>query len=163
MTRLHILASATGLALLATPLTALAKSADDAFLKKAVMGDTGEIAMGHMVEQKGATPAVRAFGAMLVRDHTPSRNKAEGLAKSMGVETPETLEPETQRTADRLSKLSGAAFDRQVRAAAIEDHKKDIAAYETEAKMGDPKTAAFARMTLPTLRKHLTAAEKLPS
>lgn len=163
MTRLSILASAaTALALGAAPIAAFAKPADDAFLKKAVMGDTGEIAMGHMIEQKGATPAVRTFGAMLVRDHTPSRAKAEALAKSMGVDTPETLEPDAQQSADQLSKLSGATFDRQMRAAAIEDHKKDIAAYEAEAKKGAPKTAAFARMTLPTLRKHLAAAEALP-
>ena len=43
----------------------------------------------------------------------------------------------------------------------IDDHKKDIAKYEKQASSGDPQTAALAKDTLPTLRKHLETAESL--
>jgi hypothetical protein len=44
--------------------------------------------------------------------------------------------------------------------ATIEDHKKDIAAYEKEAQ-GTGPVAEMAQQTLPTLKKHLAAAEAL--
>jgi putative membrane protein len=44
--------------------------------------------------------------------------------------------------------------------ATIEDHKKDIAAYEKEAQ-GTGPVAEMAQQTLPTLKKHLEAAQKL--
>ncbi|MBE7217867.1 MAG: DUF4142 domain-containing protein [Caulobacteraceae bacterium] len=67
-----------------------------------------------------------------------------------------------QSTTYRLSKLSSPAFDSAMRASAIEEHRKDIAARERETKSGFSRTAAFARSAIPTLRKHLVAAEALP-
>ena len=43
----------------------------------------------------------------------------------------------------------------------VEDHNKDIAKYEKQANAGDAKTAALAKDTLPTLRKHLGLAKAL--
>ncbi len=59
---------------------------------------------------------------------------------------------------DRLSKLSGDQFDNQFAQAMVADHKKDIRAYEKEAKSKGP-LADFAQQTLPTLQKHLETAE----
>jgi putative membrane protein len=43
----------------------------------------------------------------------------------------------------------------------IEDHTKDISKYEKQASSGDAQTAALAKKTLPTLRKHLETANAL--
>ncbi len=43
----------------------------------------------------------------------------------------------------------------------VEDHNKDIANYEKQASSGNGKTAALAKDTLPTLRKHLELAKGL--
>jgi hypothetical protein len=42
----------------------------------------------------------------------------------------------------------------------VADHKKDIKAYEKEAKKNDA-AGAYAKETLPTLKKHLETAQSL--
>ena len=66
---------------------------------------------------------------------------------------------EEQKRADKLSKLSGADFDRAYMKDMVEDHVKDVAMFEKEAKNGkDADVKAFADKTLPTLREHLQMA-----
>ena len=43
----------------------------------------------------------------------------------------------------------------------IEDHRKDIEKYEKQSDSPDAETADLATKTLPTLRKHLEAANAL--
>ncbi|MBV8684534.1 MAG: DUF4142 domain-containing protein [Caulobacteraceae bacterium] len=153
-------AAAAVVALAATP--ALAQPADDnTFIQKAVAGDTGEIQMGHMLEQKGGTAQVRHFGATLVQDHTLSRRKAEAAAKAMGASAPEQPDPDAVQAMSQLQSLSGAQLDTQAKQIAIQDHQKDIAMFEQEAKSGHGPAAAHARQSLPVLRKHLHMAEAL--
>lgn len=45
----------------------------------------------------------------------------------------------------------------------ISDHKKDVRKFEREAKKARGALAEYASETLPTLKKHLQAAEKLPN
>jgi len=71
------------------------------------------------------------------------------------------MTPDARVEYARLSHLRGRAFDREVRRSMIADHRKDIAAFEAQARGGDPRTARLARIQLPTLRKHLRIAESL--
>jgi len=59
---------------------------------------------------------------------------------------------------NKMAKLQGAAFDRNFKKEMLADHKKDIAAFQKEA---NDSAADFANETLPTLQKHLNAAQKL--
>jgi putative membrane protein len=65
--------------------------------------------------------------------------------------------------ARRMSKLSGDNFDREFAKMMVEDHKKDIRKFETEAKKKNDPVAGFANETLPTLRKRLEMAQSLAS
>jgi putative membrane protein len=69
-----------------------------------------------------------------------------------------------QATKDKLSKLSGADFDRQYMEMMVKDHVKDVKEFEeasTKAKDADVK--AWAAKTLPTLREHLQMARDVNS
>jgi putative membrane protein len=59
-----------------------------------------------------------------------------------------------------MAKLNGAAFDKAFAQHMVMDHKKDIAAYQKEAKKQDA-TGQYAKATLPTLQKHLQSAQSL--
>ena len=60
----------------------------------------------------------------------------------------------------KLAKLQGDKFDHEFAEYMVKDHRKDIAEYEKASRMtGD--VGQLARDTLPTLRKHLSEAEKL--
>ncbi len=57
---------------------------------------------------------------------------------------------------EKLSKLSGADFDKEYVAAMVADHEKDVAAFENVSKTAaDADVKAFATKTLPTLKMHL--------
>ncbi len=77
---------------------------------------------------------------------------------------------------NRLSKLSGPGFDREYINAMVDDHKKDVREFEREAGMSarnndsdisrqkpdsGTDSRAIAREMLPTLQKHLQAAENI--
>lgn len=59
---------------------------------------------------------------------------------------------------------TGAAFDKAFAMHMVADHQKDIAKYQAEADSKDPASLiALARKTVPVLKKHLAAAQALPS
>ena len=43
----------------------------------------------------------------------------------------------------------------------VQDHKKDIAEYQKEAKRNDGQVSQYASATLPTPQKHLESAQSL--
>ncbi|HEX4740685.1 MAG TPA: DUF4142 domain-containing protein [Caulobacteraceae bacterium] len=160
MKRFVCAAAVAALGLAAAP--ALGQSVDDnSFIQKAVGIDTAEIHMGHMLEQKGGSAQVRRYGAVLVQDHTTSRRQAEAIAHAMKVTAPEEAPPDVAQQMSQLQGLSGAAFDRQAKQDAVQDHQQAIAMFEQEAHDGHAQAAQHARQTLPVLRKHLRMAQAL--
>jgi len=141
---------------------ALAKDQpNQAFIRKAIEGNLAEVAVGRLAQQKGASEGVKNFGRQLETDHSAANQNAMSVAGSLDV-TPPT-EPDKQQKAvfQKLSKLSGAAFDREFIKDMVADHKKDVAAYEKESKRQNDPAASYASETLPTLQNHLQTAQSL--
>lgn len=147
--------------LLGTAGAAAASRADQAFMTKAIQGDMAEVQMGQLAQQKGQNQQVKSFGQMLVNDHQANEQKADQLAKQIGMNPPSS--PSAMQKADynRLSKLSGAAFDRRFAAMMVADHRKDISEFRQESRKSNDAVAQFTKQTLPVLEKHLRAAEKI--
>jgi putative membrane protein len=147
---------------LAVPLSApqAKDTASQAFIKKAIEGNLSEVSLGQLGQQKAASEDVRNFARQLETDHSSANEKAVTAAGSVNV-TPPTEPPKAKRAVyDKLSKLSGDAFDRQFVQSMIADHKKDIAEYQKEAKRQDA-AGSYASESLPVLQKHLETAQSL--
>lgn len=94
-----------------------ASDLDDATIVAIFDGaNTADIETGRLAAERGHSKEVRAFGAMLARDHEQVRALGRDLARKLGV-TP--TPPADDRSASdhaavmtRLRALSGAAFDR---------------------------------------------------
>jgi putative membrane protein len=156
------LTSLTLVALLGSASAALAASqADQTFMTKAIQGDMAEVQMGQLAQQKGGSDDVKSFGQMLVTDHQANQQKAEQLADQIGMTPPNSPSAEQKADHDRLSKLSGAEFDRRFAKMMVEDHRKDISEFRSEAKNSKDPVGQYASETIPTLEKHLHAAEQL--
>ena len=176
--------------------------AANAFLKKAMEANEAEIELGRMAQTKAQDQRVKDFANMMVTDHTQMLNR---LHDAMGTSTSSThhknkqtstgstgsmqLSKADQMTKNRLSKLSGAAFDRAYMDTMVQDHRKDVREFEMEAGVAPGSTTsstsdtsnesqtasrekpgmntsensakAFARETLPMLKKHLEEAEMI--
>ncbi len=133
---------------------------DRQFVEEAASGGMLEVELGKLAQQKGTSEQVKQFGSRMVADHGKANDELKSVATAKGMTVPTAMERKHQRDMDRLSKLSGAAFDREYMKLMVSDHKKDVSDFQKEARNGkDPEVKAFAAKTLPTLQEHLQMAQ----
>ena len=134
--------------------------ASEKFVKEAAEGGMMEVELGKLAVEKANREQVKAFGRQMQDDHGKANEELKAIAAANGVRFPQSLQGKHKRTADRLAKLSGTEFDLQYMRFIIEDHKKDLDAFQREADKGqDPDVKQFAAKQLPILKKHLDAAQ----
>jgi putative membrane protein len=135
---------------------------DAQWLMTGIQGDRFEITGGTAAQVKGATPAMKAFGARLVRDHSKSLRDAERAARRFGIDVPKTPSPSQQWELRTVGSFSGAAFDRSYADLEVQDHIQDIQEAKDEISDGCNATIrGLARDDLPVLRQHLKIARQL--
>ena len=144
-----------GMSFLLIGVAALADSPDASFMKSAAEGGMSEVELGQLAQQKASNPAVKDFGAMMVKDHTAANEKLKALAASEQVTLPDSPSLMQKASKTKLNMLSGDSFDKSYVKGMIDDHKNDIKEFQNEISEGkDPQARAFASATLPTLQMH---------
>ncbi|HEV8474873.1 MAG TPA: DUF4142 domain-containing protein [Methylomirabilota bacterium] len=135
---------------------------DQSFMKDAAQDNIGEIELGRLASQRGASDAVKQFGQRMATDHGTALDELKQLAQSKGVTLPTDTDRAHKRLHDRLSKLSGAEFDREYMKAMVGDHDKDAKKFAKEAGSAkDPDLKAWASKTLPVLKEHQQQAHQV--
>jgi putative membrane protein len=135
-------------------------AADTAFAKEAAIGGMAEVELGNLAKTKASSSDVKQFGDRMVNDHGKANDELKQWAQQKNVTLPTTLDAKHQATRDRLSKLSGDAFDKAYMHDMLMDHQKDVAAFKRESTSGkDADLKAWAGKTLPTLQDHLKMAQ----
>src|SRR3954449_7578604 len=99
------------------------------FITKAIQGNLAEVQMGQLAQEKSQNNDVKAFGQQLATDHKDANSKATAVANDIGVTAPEEPSNKQKADHDKLSKLSGDAFDKQFAEHMVMDHKKNISEY----------------------------------
>jgi putative membrane protein len=130
------------------------------FIIMASIGNLQEVSSGGLAAQKGMRADVKAFGKMMVMDHTQAQQKLMQLAKSKGYHIP----PEATGgiMADLKLKNATDAFDRLYVHAMEVDHRSTVQLFQTYAITGkDLDVRAFAQQLLPTLKAHLEAIKAI--
>src|SRR4028119_1529905 len=98
----------------------------------------------------------------MITDHGKASDELKPIAAKKSVTLPLQLNSTHKSLSDRLSKLSGAEFEREYVKAMVEDHEKDVKAFQTQAQAGtDADVKEFAVKTLPTLEHHLQMARDM--
>jgi len=133
---------------------------DKQFAQKAAMGGMAEVQLGQLAQQKAGNDAVKQFGSRMVQDHGKANDELKQIAGAQGVQLPDSLDKKHMQEMQKLQKLEGAAFDREYMKHMVDDHKKDVAAFEKESKSGkNAELKGFAAKSLPTLQEHLKLAQ----
>lgn len=142
--------------LFALPVMA-ADTPDASFYKKAAEGGLAEVQLGQLAQEKSNNPAVKDFGALMVKDHSAANDKLKSIAATKKISLPASPGAGEMASKEKqLQMLSGEAFDSSYIKGMVKDHEEDIKEFQREAKNGqDPDAKAFAAATLPTLQEHL--------
>src|SRR5262249_7647405 len=107
------------------------------FIKAAIEGDIAEIDIGKLAQEKSQNEAVKQYGAMLVKDHSDHKAKAEEVAGELGVAPPTGSSIGSKATYAKLKVLSGATFDRSFAKSMVKDHQEDIKEFQKESSKSD--------------------------
>jgi len=135
--------------------------ADQEFVTKAAGGGLYEVEVSKLAAEKAKSPEVKAYADMLIKDHTAANDELKGLASMKGMVLPPDMPADKKAKLFKLSKSSD--IDRDfIREVGLDDHRTDIALFEKASKNAkDGELKAWFGKTLPTLKDHRAAAEKL--
>jgi putative membrane protein len=129
---------------------------------EAAMGGMMEVELGRLAVERGASEGVKQFGQRMVDDHTRANQDLLQATSALGLTPPSALDPKHRAMVEKMSRLSGAAFDQAYMKQMVKDHQKDVALFEREAGRGSVEALkAFAAAKLPTLREHLRMARDI--
>ncbi len=135
---------------------------DRKFLETAAEGGMAEVALGNLAKEKAGSEQVKRFGAQMAEDHGRANGELKQLATAKGVQLPAEPSRKHQREMDKLSKLSGAEFDKAYMKSMVADHKNDVSEFEKASRSSnDADVKALATKTVPTLREHLKMAQDI--
>ena len=137
-------------------------SDDKEFMTEAAAGGMEEVELGRMAAQKGQSADVKKFGQRMVDDHSKANDELKQLAARKGVTLPTEMKDEQKEDRDKLSKLTGADFDKEYMKMMVDDHDKDVKEFQDEAESAsDADLKAFVSKTLPTLKEHQSMAKEI--
>ena len=119
-----------------------------------------EVEMGKLAQDKAASNQVKAFARKMAEHHPKVNDELKQLAAAKGVTLPTDIAAKDRREINKLSKLSGAEFDREYMTSMVSDHQKDVSEFKSESKSAlDNDVKSFAAKMLPTLQQHLDLAQ----
>ena len=129
---------------------------DTKFVKKTAKGGMREIKMAEMAKEQAKSADVKKVAEKIESDHKDANQELIALAEKKGVAL--------SKNEPKIEKMTGTDFDKEYLAMMVNDHEKNIAAFEKEAKDGeDADVKAWAEKTLPTLKEHLKMVQDAQS
>jgi len=157
-----------------------AKSTNVSPVAKAIEINEAEVELGKIALGKAENARVKDFASMMVKEHSDALNKLRAV---QGAPSDVKLNAKDQQAADRLSKLSGAEFDREYMRVMVTDHQEAVKFFhqlsshgrttstypsgrskadQNKGAVGDrAELATVAQEIVPTLQLHLQQAQEI--
>jgi len=135
---------------------------DQQFIKRAAESSMYEIAVAKLAIEKANNDRIKSMANLLLDDHRRANDRLAQIAAGRA-SMPASVPADKQSVIERLSKASGAEFDRQfLQTVGIQAHQSDVEMFErAQREVQDPALKEFVQATLPTLKHHLSSAQDL--
>jgi putative membrane protein len=137
-------------------------SPEQHFVTEATQSSLAEVEMGKLAQRRSKDPAVKQFGAQMVKDHEKAHAELTALAKSKNLKPSTQLDGDHSTLMHRLGTKPDSEFDREYGKTMIEAHDKSVTLFSDAAALKDNELKAFAKKTLPTIKSHQQMAATLP-
>lgn len=132
---------------------------DRQFIMEAASGGMMEVEAGRLAEQSAQNARVKAFGAMMVRDHSAANSELMALASARNITLPDSMMEKHKSHIEKLRTATGRAFDKEYMSMMVMDHNEDVNKFQVAANNAqDTAVRGFANRTLPVLRMHKDSA-----
>ncbi|RYG26403.1 DUF4142 domain-containing protein [bacterium] len=129
---------------------------DSKFLKEAAVANMFEIESSKLAMSRSTDTFVRQFAKEMIVDHKAALDELMTVATNKGVTLPTGLPADKAKIINRLSKLSGSAFDSAYKTAQAKGHTSTKMLFEKQVKSGHDEDARdYAVKTLPGVTMHL--------
>lgn len=94
------------------------------FINQIAIAGLTEVQLGEMASKQASSPDVKAFGQMMVKDHSQANKELARVASQLNVQLPTDLDEKHNSLKTKLSNLQGAEFDREYMDAMVEGHQE---------------------------------------
>lgn len=148
-------AVASGLMLTLAHAASAMSSMDRMFATKAAQGGIAEVKSSQLAVHKSHNRYVLAVARRMIKEHTAANEELITVAEDKKMALPADTDAKHKAAYRKLSRLSGAAFDRAYMAGQEKDHAATVKLFENEIAFGQDKDiSAFASKNLPTIEDH---------
>ena len=115
----------------------------EGFINDMTIAGLAEVQLGKIVTERAASADVKAFGQMMVKDHSQAGDELKQVASQMKIQPPTQMDQKHKDLVDKLSKLQGAEFDREYINAMVQGHQEVLGKVRArvEAKVPAPGAA----------------------
>jgi putative membrane protein len=122
-----------------------------------------EVQLGKLATERASDADVKAFGQMMVMDHSKANDELKQIASQVNIQLPPQTDQKHQAVSDKLSKLKGAEFDREYMNAMVEGHQEVLGKLRARVGAAQPSDALtqWATKAIPTVQMHLERATEL--
>jgi putative membrane protein len=139
-----------------------AQAGDQAFVTKLAGVNMAEVELGTLAKDKASSRDVKAFAQRMIDDHRKANTELKTVADHQHLTWPTALPADAVALKDKLSKLSGSAFDHAYVDAMVMGHGEALTEVKAEAQSGtDPEVKAWAMKASSVVQAHLTHAQDL--
>ncbi|GAA4307066.1 DUF4142 domain-containing protein [Nibribacter koreensis] len=138
------------------------KQADQAFVTAAASSGQLELRLSEVALQKAVTIETREFSRIMVNHHGKANSELQSLARQQDLSYSTTLRSEHQAIYDRVSKLTGAAFEKAYATEMEAVHQQDVTLFRGASQGNlNVSLSGYALKTLPVLQGHVRLATQL--
>jgi len=135
---------------------------DKDFIKSAAESSATEVHLGKIAQEKASSDAVKELGKQMTEAHTQTSQQLKQAAAALNVQVSADPPRKAKKAEDKLTKLSGADFDRTYAKMAADEQKQTVKQFEREAKNGRvPGVKDFAAKNLSAEQERQKQAEEL--
>jgi putative membrane protein len=135
---------------------------DANFISAQLENNMAEVAAAQLALQRSQDTNVRNLAEKMINDHNYAQNTLQPIASIHHIAPPPTPTDAHRATLDRLSQLSGTAFDRAYVNFVVSDHAQDVSEFNDELPVVvDAQISAWTQNVRPMLLQHEEIAQQL--
>jgi putative membrane protein len=152
----------TGAAVGAVSANTVGSMSTDEFVSNPSQSDMYEIQAGQMAQQRSKNPEVKAFGAMMVKDHTAMSNEMKPLIQAANQKPSPDLDQRRKGFLDNLKAAPAADFDKTYIDQQVSGHQEALDLMKGYGDHGsDAGLKAGASKAIPKIQAHLDKAKQI--